>query len=90
MAEVIMEVRDLIKEYVMGEVTVRALRGVSFDLYDGEFVVVLGPSGSGKSTILNIIGGIDKPTTGTVLFNDKNIAKASDRELTAYRRTAVG
>jgi len=90
MAETIMQVRDLTKEYIMGEVTVRALRGVSFDLYAGEFVVVLGPSGSGKSTLLNIIGGIDKPTAGTVTFDEKNIAGASDRELTAYRRNAVG
>jgi len=74
----------------MGEVTVKALRGVSFELYSGEFVVVLGPSGSGKSTILNIIGGIDKPTGGAVIFNKKDISKSSERELTAYRRNAVG
>jgi putative ABC transport system ATP-binding protein len=90
MSNVIMQVRDLTKEYIMGEVTVRALRGVSFDLYEGEFVVVLGPSGSGKSTLLNIVGGIDKPTVGTVTFGEKNIAGANDRELTAYRRNAVG
>ena len=81
---------NITKDYVVGEVTVKALRGVSFDLFDGEFVVVLGPSGSGKSTMLNIIGGIDKPTTGSVMFGGKDIAQAKDRELTAYRRTAVG
>jgi putative ABC transport system ATP-binding protein len=86
----ILEATNVTKEYVMGEVTVKALRGVSFDLFDGEFVVVLGPSGSGKSTMLNIIGGIDRPTAGSVLFGGKNISKASERELTAYRRTAVG
>ena len=86
----ILEVAGLTKEYIMGEVTVKALRGVSFELFEGEFVVVLGPSGSGKSTILNIIGGIDKPTAGQVIFNNKNISKASERELTAYRRSAVG
>jgi len=85
-----MEVKDLKKEYTMGEITVHALRGVSFDLYAGEFVVVLGPSGSGKSTLLNIIGGIDKATSGSVLVHDKNIAGASDREITNYRRNAVG
>ena len=90
MPETIMQVRDLTKEYIMGEVTVRALRGVSFDLYAGEFVVVLGPSGSGKSTLLNIIGGIDMPTSGSVMFEDNDIAAASDKELTAYRRNAVG
>ena len=90
MPETIMQVKDLTKEYIMGEVTVRALRGVSFDLYAGEFVVVLGPSGSGKSTLLNIIGGIDMPTSGSVMFEGNDIACASDKELTAYRRNAVG
>jgi len=85
-----MTVTNLTKEYTMGEVTVHALRGVDFSLYEGEFVVVLGPSGSGKSTLLNIVGGIDRPTAGSVLFGNKDIAKASDRELTAYRRNAVG
>jgi putative ABC transport system ATP-binding protein len=86
----IMQVDKVTKEYIMGEVTVHALRGVSFSLYEGEFVVVLGPSGSGKSTLLNIIGGIDKPTAGTVLFEGKDIANVNDRALTAYRRGAVG
>jgi len=86
----VLEVTGITKEYIMGEIIVKALRGVSFELYGGEFVVVLGPSGSGKSTILNIIGGIDKPTGGAVIFNNKDISKASERELTAYRRSAVG
>ena len=88
--EKILEATDVTKEYIMGEVTVKALRGVSFDLYNGEFVVVLGPSGSGKSTMLNIIGGIDRPTAGSVMFGGKDISHASERALTAYRRTAVG
>lgn len=88
--EKIMEISNVTKEYIMGEITVHALRGVSLELYDGEFVVVLGPSGSGKSTLLNIIGGIDSPTSGTVLFHGSDIAKASDKELTHYRRSAVG
>ena len=90
MNDVIMTVTDVTKEYIMGEITVHALRGVSFNLYEGEFVVVLGPSGSGKSTLLNIIGGIDKATSGTIMFNNKDIGSASDRDLTAYRRHAVG
>ena len=90
MSETIMTVQDLTKEYRMGEVVVYALRGVSFELYAGEFVVVLGPSGSGKSTLLNIIGGIDKPTSGKVIFNNKDISTANDRELTSYRRNTVG
>lgn len=88
--EKILEVKDVTKEYIMGEVTVKALRGVSLELYAGEFVVVLGPSGSGKSTMLNIMGGIDQPTSGSVIFGGKNISAASERELTMYRRAAVG
>ncbi|MCL2400569.1 MAG: ABC transporter ATP-binding protein [Defluviitaleaceae bacterium] len=90
MNEIIMEVTNVTKEYKMGEVTVHALRGVSLNLYAGEFVVVLGPSGSGKSTLLNIIGGIDKASSGTIMFDNKDIGNASDKELTAYRRHAVG
>lgn len=86
----ILEARELTKLYQMGEITVHALRGVSFQLYEGEFVVILGPSGSGKSTMLNIIGGIDTPTSGSVYYNNKNISTISDKELTNYRRNAVG
>jgi len=90
MRESIMQVTNLTKDYIMGEVTVNALRGVSFDLYAGEFVVVLGPSGSGKSTMLNIIGGIDRATSGSVMVNGKDMARASEKDFTAYRRSAVG
>ena len=86
----ILNVHGLTKEYDMGEVKVNALRGVSFSFVAGEFIVILGPSGSGKSTMLNIIGGIDKPTSGEVIYQDKDISKASENELTSYRRQAVG
>jgi len=86
----ILKAANLTKHYTMGEVTVEALRGVTFNLYEGEFIVILGPSGSGKSTLLNIIGGIDKATSGDVTFQDINIATATDKELTFYRRNAVG
>ena len=86
----ILQVSGLKKDYIVGEVTVQALRGVSFDIYEGEFVVVLGPSGSGKSTILNIVGGIDTPTAGEILYNGKNIADFNEKQLTGYRRNAVG
>ena len=88
--EKVLEVNNVTKEYQMGEVTVQALRGVSFDLYRGEFVVILGPSGSGKSTMLNIIGGIDKSSSGSVLYKDRDICSVSEKELTRYRRMAVG
>jgi putative ABC transport system ATP-binding protein len=88
--EIIMEVTNLTKKYVMGEVTVNALCGVTFYLYSGEFVVILGASGSGKSTMLNIIGGIDKPTSGEIRFRGKPIGGFTERELTNYRRLSVG
>lgn len=88
--ESILQVNNVTKEYVMGEIIVKALRGVSFPIYDGELVVILGPSGSGKSTILNIIGGIDKPTSGEIIYSNKDISKISDRELTKYRCNAIG
>lgn len=86
----VLEIEDVRKQYQMGEVTVDALKGVSFTLFANEFVVILGPSGSGKSTILNIIGGIDQPTSGKILFNGQNIAGFGEAQLTRFRRDAVG
>ena len=77
-------------KYKMGEVTVYALRGVDFSLYDGELVVVLGPSGSGKSTLINIVGGMDMASEGELYYGDKPLHKASERELTYFRRNEVG
>ncbi len=74
----------------MGEVEVPALREVNLDILDGELLIINGPSGSGKSTLLNLIGGMDRPTSGQILFLDRDLSKASDRELTRYRRTQVG
>ncbi|MEO8019778.1 MAG: ABC transporter ATP-binding protein [Pseudomonadota bacterium] len=80
----------LTKVYQVGEVPVHALRGVSFDIASGEFVVLLGPSGSGKSTLLNILGGLDVPSAGTVCWRDHDLSHASEKELTRYRREHVG
>ena len=74
----------------MGEVDIVALRSVDLDLYEGEFVVILGPSGGGKSTLLNILGGLDVPTSGSVQFFDHDLTAADDRELTRFRREHVG
>ncbi|HEX4923786.1 MAG TPA: ABC transporter ATP-binding protein [Bdellovibrionales bacterium] len=80
----------LTKSYKMGDVTVEALRGVNLELYEGEFVVLLGPSGSGKSTLLNILGGLDAATSGRVYYRDHNLVTASEQELTEFRREHVG
>lgn len=88
--EPIFHARGLSKSYQMGEVEVHALRGVDLDLFESEFVVILGPSGSGKSTLLNILGGLDAPTAGAVRFRDHSLTDADERELTRYRREHVG
>jgi putative ABC transport system ATP-binding protein len=74
----------------MGEVEVHALVNVDLDLYEREFVVLLGPSGSGKSTLLNIMGGLDRPSAGEIHFRDQDLTQVSDQVLTQYRRHAVG
>jgi putative ABC transport system ATP-binding protein len=81
---------DLTKVYQAGDVPVHALRGVSFEVNAGEFVVLLGPSGSGKSTLLNILGGLDVPTSGQVRWRDHDLSHAGEKELTRYRREHVG
>jgi putative ABC transport system ATP-binding protein len=89
-ATLVFAARGITKTYNMGELVVHALRGVDFDLYEGELVVLLGPSGSGKSTLLNILGGLDVPTTGEVIYQDHNLTTAGEAALTEYRRTHVG
>lgn len=88
--ELLMRISNLSKDYIMGEVTVNALENVSLDIYEGEFVVILGPSGSGKSTLLNIMGGMDVPTTGSISVKGEDITNYNDRSLTNYRRNKVG
>ncbi len=87
---VVFQARGLTKVYGEGAAQVQALRGVDLDLYAAEFVVLLGPSGSGKSTLLNILGGLDSASGGTVLYRGRELTRASERELTEYRRFHVG
>jgi putative ABC transport system ATP-binding protein len=89
-AATVFAARGISKTYHMGEVVVQALRGVDFDLFASELVVLLGPSGSGKSTLLNILGGLDVPTSGQVVYHDRDLTAAGDGELTEYRRRHVG
>jgi putative ABC transport system ATP-binding protein len=83
-------VEELSKVYQTGETEVHALRGLSLEVYDREMVVLLGPSGSGKSTLVNILGGLDHPTSGKVFFHDQELTAFNDKALTAFRRENVG
>ena len=87
---VVFQVRDLAKIYKMGEVEVHALRGANVELFSKELIVLLGPSGSGKSTLLNILGGLDTATSGFVSYRGRDLTKATEAELTEYRRFHVG
>lgn len=86
----VFQVADVTKVYQMGEVRVEALRGVDLELFAGEFTVLLGPSGSGKSTLLNILGGLDTPSSGTVRYREQDLTRATEHDLTIYRRYHVG
>ncbi|NDL66605.1 ABC transporter ATP-binding protein [Anaerotalea alkaliphila] len=88
--KVLYKVEGLSKSYQMGDVEVKALQEVSFEIGEGEFVVILGPSGSGKSTLLNIMGGMDKPSAGKVFFKEQEVTRYDDRKLTQFRRRDVG
>jgi len=88
--EPVFSTRQITKDYHMGDVVVRALKGVDVALYPGEFVVLLGPSGSGKSTLLNILGGLDQPTSGQVFYRDQELTTWNQRQLTQFRREHVG
>ena len=78
------------KIYRMGEIDVAAADGITFEIEEGEFVVVVGPSGTGKTTLLNILGGMDTPTSGTVILDGREISALSAKELTYYRRYEIG
>lgn len=84
------EFKNIIKSYVMGDVTIKASDGVDFDINKGEFVVIVGASGAGKTTILNLLGGMDSPTSGSILVDGENIAMFDEKKLTEYRRNDIG
>jgi putative ABC transport system ATP-binding protein len=86
----ILSIHSANKTFRMGEVDVKALRDATLDIYPGEFIVIVGPSGSGKSTLLNLMGGMDRPTSGSVMFQDKDLSQVSDDALTTFRRNQVG
>ena len=88
--DILLEGKGLERTFMTGEVAVRALRGVDITLTRGELVVLLGHSGSGKSTLLNILGGLDRATSGSLQFEGKDLTHANDAQLTRYRRRSVG
>ena len=90
MKENFIELKNVKKTYIVGEQKFNALDGVDLSISQGEFVVILGPSGAGKSTLLNILGGMDKVTSGSVKIGENDIAKYSDKELTRYTANEVG
>ena len=83
-------IKNVIKKYRSGSEEIAALGGISAEIRTGEFTVILGPSGSGKSTMLNMLGGMDRPTSGQILINGEDISGLSEKKLTDYRRKNVG
>ncbi|MBL8064472.1 MAG: ABC transporter ATP-binding protein [Chthonomonadaceae bacterium] len=84
------QVRDLCKDYVMGTTVVRALRGVDLEIEEGEFVAIMGPSGSGKSTFMNMVGCLDRPSSGSYYLNGKEVSMFNDAELATVRNKDIG
>lgn len=90
MATSVIQAIDVKKEYVMGTQTVHALRGVSFEIAKNEYVAIMGPSGSGKSTMMNVIGCLDTPSSGSYILNGINVNTLTDNELAAIRNKEIG
>jgi putative ABC transport system ATP-binding protein len=90
MKEAIVSVKDAVKNYTLGNVVVPALRGVTMDVLEGDFIAIAGPSGSGKTTLLNLIGCVDTPTSGTAEVDGKNTRQLSERQLTNLRLNTIG
>jgi len=88
--EYVVRTKDLVKEFVMGDTVLRALKGIQLDIYRGEYISIMGPSGSGKSTLFNMVGGLDKPTSGTVFINDVDMAQLDAQELAYLRCRTIG
>ncbi|HEY2915712.1 MAG TPA: ABC transporter ATP-binding protein [Candidatus Limnocylindrales bacterium] len=86
----ILEANDITKHYLLNKTTVEALRGVSMSVAAGEFVALMGPSGSGKSTLLQLLGGLDRPSSGSVVFEGRDISRLSDSQATKLRRERTG
>lgn len=87
--KLLMQVQDIYKTFLVGDVKIEALRGVSLEVYEGELIVILGPSGSGKSTLLNILGGIDQVTSGRVMYQEIELSKMRPEKMNEFRRDHI-
>jgi len=90
MSSPLIQIKDIKKEFVTGEVVTKVLHGISFDIEKGEFVSIMGPSGSGKSTLMHIIGMLDRPTSGTFKFAGEDVSKMTDNKLASFRNEKIG
>ena len=90
MENTVISIKNLVKNYYVGNQTVRALRGVDIDIRKGEYVAIMGPSGSGKSTLMNILGALDTPTEGDYLLNGTNVSQLEDDQLAVIRNKEIG
>lgn len=88
--EAFVQLENVVKTYTMGEVQINAVDGIDFTIEEGEFVVIVGPSGAGKTTVLNILGGMDTATSGSVVVDGEHIEEYSEKKLTKYRRDDIG
>ena len=90
MSENVIEIRNIIRDFKLGQETVHVLKGIDLDIKRGDYVAIMGPSGSGKSTLMNILGCLDTPTAGSYNLNDKYVSKLSDDDLAEIRNTEIG
>ena len=86
----VIQISDITRFYQMGDTTVKALNGVSFDIHKNEYIAIMGPSGSGKSTLMNMIGCLDTPTTGEYILNNHRVSEMNDAELAEVRNREIG
>lgn len=90
MSDNVIEIRNIIRDFKLGQQTVHVLKGIDLDIKKGEYVAIMGPSGSGKSTLMNLLGCLDTPTSGTYVLNGKDVSQMSEDELAEIRNTEIG